>query len=370
VNKIHTFAAIAFAVFCPRPPFAGLDLAQACRKHCPSWSVLPLWVLAEIAIAATDLAEVLGCAVALQMLFGLKLVWGILITAADVMLIMFFERRHIRYVEALVSLLTLGIAACLFVDLALAKPDLAALFKGFIPRFDIVFTDSNALYISIGILGATVMPHNLFIHGAMIKTRQIEDTLAAKSSALYFSTIDSTASLAFAFLINGSILCLAAAAFYSRDVKVDDIREMPNLLAPVLGATAGGVLFAVSLLFSGQNASFTGTLSGQVVMDGFLRINLPPWLRRLLTRALAIVPAAIVAGVLGDTHAVGLLVLSQVTLSLQLPFAVLPLVYFTSSSDIMGEFVNSTFVKLLGIFIGFLICGLNFYLVVQFFAGL
>lgn len=316
---------------------AGLDLAQACRRQYSRPVSLVLWVLCEIAIIACDLAEVLGTAIALKLLFGLPLVAGVCVTAVDVFLILALQRYGFRRLEAFVAALLIVIAGCFAFELAWAGPDWAAAAAGLIPSTEIV-SNPLMLYIAIGILGATVMPHNLYLHSAIVQTRAVGKGLAEKRDALKMATIDSTVSLGLAFFINAAILVLAAATFHvAGRTEVAEIEEAHQLLAPMLGVGAASAVFAIALLASGQNSTVTGTLAGQIVMEGFLELRLPMWLRRMITRGLAIIPA--VAGVLiaGDSGATQLLVLSQVVLSLQLPFAVLPLVAFTGSRRLMGS---------------------------------
>ncbi len=326
----------------------GRDLAQACRDHYPRPIVWFQWVLCELAIAACDLAEVVGSAIALQLLFGIPLVWGCLITAADVMLVLLLQHRGFRYLEAVVIVLILTIGSCFGVELLLAKPDVGAVFAGFVPSTEIL-KNRDMLYVAIGILGATVMPHNLYLHSSIVQTRKYEQTAGGKREAIKFATIDSTVALMFALFINGAILVLSAAAFHgSGHHDVAEIQDAYRLLDGVLGVTFAGALFAVALLASGQNSTLTGTLAGQIVMEGFLNIRMRPWLRRLITRAIAIVPAVVVIGIWGEGETTDLLVASQVCLSMQLGFACWPLMRFTGEKAKMGEFVNPWWIKLLG----------------------
>ena len=319
---------------------AGRDLAQACREHYPPPVSLALWALCEIAIVACDLAEVIGTAIALKLLFGLPLLAGVLLTALDVLLVLQLQHLGLRRLEAFILALLAIIAACFGLELAFARPDLSQVLAGFVPTPEIV-RDPAMLYLAIGILGATVMPHNLYLHSAIVQTRRVARTDAAKREAVRFATIDSTVALTFAMAINGAILVLAAATFHnSGETAVADIGRAHELLAPTLGAPAAGILFAVALLASGQNSTLTATLAGQIVMEGFLRVRLAPWLRRLATRLAAIVPAAAVALLYGEAGTGKLLILSQVVLSLQLPFAVIPLVHFTGRRKTMGAFAN------------------------------
>src|SRR6266478_4467513 len=314
----------------------GRDLAQACRDHYSTPTVWFLWILCEIAIAACDLAEVVGSAIALQLLFGIPLVWGCVITCLDVLLVLFLQTRSFRYVEALVITLIATIGTCFAINLILAQPSVTGVLLGFAPRPEIL-THPGMLYISIGIIGATVMPHNLYLHSSIVQTRIYDRAPAGKREAIKFATIDSTVALMFALFINGAILVLSAAVFHwSGHQNVAEIQDAYKLLSPLLGVTAASVLFAVALLASGQNSTLTGTLAGQVVMEGFLNIRLRPWLRRLITRLIAIIPAVLVIGIFGESKTTQLLVASQVVLSMQLGFAVWPLVMFTSDRRKMG----------------------------------
>jgi manganese transport protein len=347
----------------------GRDLAQACRDTYSRPATLVLWLLAEVAIAATDLAEVIGAAIALQLLFGLPLIWGVSLTSLDVLVVLYLQKHGFRWVEALVVLLILGIAGSFAVELFLARPDMGEMLWGFLPRTE-VLTDPGMLYIAVGILGATVMPHNLYLHSSIVQTRKYADDVASRKDATKFASIDSFVALTSALFINGAILVMAAAVFHgSGHEGVADISDAYLLLAPLLGTTAASVLFAVALLLSGQNATLTGTLAGQIVMEGFLSIRLRPWLRRLITRLLAIAPAVAVIAVAGERGAGSLLILSQVVLSLQLPFAVFPLLLFTSDRRRMGELVNPWWMTALGWPVAVLIAVLNVWLIVQVFAG-
>ena len=338
---------------------AGVDLAQACRAHYSRPVSFVLWVLCEIAIIACDLAEVLGTAIALKLLFGVPLVWGVCITALDVFLILALQRFGFRKLEAFIVALLVIIAGCFAFELALANPDWGGVARGLIPTPEIV-TDPLKLYIAIGILGATVMPHNLYLHSSIVQTRRFERDDAGKRQAINMATIDSTVALGLAFFINASILILAAATFHvAGRTDVADIEQAYQLLAPMLGMSLASIAFGVALLASGQNSTVTGTLAGQIVMEGFLDLNLPVWLRRMVTRLLAIIPAVAVVGAVGDSGATKLLVLSQVVLSLQLPFAVVPLVKFTGDPKIMGAFANPAWVKVVAWGIAAVIIGLN-----------
>ena len=317
----------------------GRDLAQACRAHYPPAVNLALWALCELAIIACDLAEVIGTAIALQLLFGIPLALGAAVTALDVMLILLLQQRGFRWLEALIISLISVIAVCFAIEIALAQPDWGGVARGFVPSTEII-SNPAMLYIAIGILGATVMPHNLYLHSSIVQTRRWAPTLEGKREAVRFATIDSTVALSFALFINAAILILAAAAFHATgQTGVAEIQDAYHLLAPTLGAAAASTLFALALLASGQNSTVTATLAGQIVMEGFLRLRLPPWLRRIVTRLVAILPVVTVAWLYGEGGTAQLLILSQVVLSLQLPFAVVPLVRFTTDRRKMGELV-------------------------------
>lgn len=343
----------------------GKDLAQACRDHYSRPVGIALWVIAELAIAACDLAEVIGSAIALQLLFGLPLLAGVLITVLDVFLVLLLNRKGFRYIEAVVVGLIGVIAVSLLIDVFWAKPDWGGLLMGFIPTTRII-TNPEMLYIAIGILGATVMPHNLYLHSSIVQTRAHDRTPEGKREAIKFATIDSTIALTIALVVNAAILVLAAAVFHVNGrTDVAEIQDAHELLAPMLGGAAASILFAVALLASGQNSTLTGTLAGQVVMEGFLRIKIKPWIRRLITRLIAVIPAVIVIAVKGEGSSTALLVLSQVVLSMQLSFAVFPLVFFTSDKAKMGAFVNSASLKVLSYCMAIIIAGLNIYLLGQ-----
>ena len=343
----------------------GRDLAQACRDHYSRPVSFILWLLCELAIAACDLAEVIGSAIALNLLFGLPLIWGVCVTVADVLLILFLQGRGFRYLEALVIALLVTIGGCFAMELIYSRPDLFGIVQGFVPTMEII-RDRDMLYIAIGILGATVMPHNLYLHSSIVQTRRYELTALGKREAIKFATIDSTIALMFALFINAAILIVAAAAFFRAGRhEIAGIGEAHALLSPLLGATGASTLFALALLASGQNATITGTLAGQIVMEGFINLRIQPWLRRLITRLVAVVPAAIVCVIAGEKGVEKLLVLSQVVLSMQLSFAVFPLVIFTGERAKMGEFVNSLWVKILAWSVAFIIAGLNVWLLWQ-----
>jgi manganese transport protein len=342
----------------------GRDLAQACRDHYSRRVSFALWVLCEIAIAACDLAEVIGSAIALNLLFGIPLLWGVSLTALDVLLILLLQNRGFRYLEALVLALVLTIGVCFATELVLSRPDVAAVARGLVPTTRIV-TDPTMLYIAIGILGATVMPHNLYLHSSIVQTRRIGADVGSKREAIRFATFDSTVALLFAFFINAAILIMSAATFHwTGHSEVADIGDAHHLLTPLLGTTFASGLFAVALLASGQNSTITGTLAGQVVMEGFLDIRLPAWLRRLITRLIAIVPAIIVTALYGEKGTGALLILSQVILSLQLSFAVVPLVQFTSERSKMGLFTNGRALKAAAWAVAVVIMALNTWLLV------
>src|SRR5579862_1723992 len=319
----------------------GRDLAQACREHYSRRTSIFLWIVCEIAIAACDLAEVLGSAVALKLLFGLPLIFGVLITAFDVLIVLALQGRGFRLIEAFVVTLIATIAACFAYEIFFAQPLWREAAHGFIPRMEIL-RNREMLYIAIGILGATVMPHNLYLHSSIVQTRDFSTEASGKREAIRYAVFDSTLALTFALFVNAAILVLGAAAFHTRGLHdVAEISDAYRLLTPVLGASLASTLFACALLASGQNSTLTGTLAGQIVMEGFLNLRLKPWLRRLITRALAIIPAIVVIGIYGEGKVTSLLILSQVVLSFQLPFAVIPLVRFTNDRAKMGAFANS-----------------------------
>src|SRR5205809_685703 len=326
----------------------GRDLAQACRDHYSTLTVWSLWILCEIAIAACDLAEVIGSAIGLQLRFGILLFWGCLVTATDVLAVLYLQNKGFRYIEALVITLIATIGGCFTAELVFSKPELAKVLSGFVPSGQIVI-NQGMLYVAMGILGATVMPHNLYLHSSIVQTRKFEQTPMGRRQAIKFATIDSTFALMFALFINAAILILAAAVFHwSGHRDVAEIQDAYRLLSPLLGVGAASMLFAVALLASGQNSTLTGTLAGQIVMEGFLNLRLKPWLRRLITRLIAIIPAVLVIGMFGEGKTTDLLVASQVALSMQLGFAVWPLVRFTGERTKMGDFANRLWLKILG----------------------
>jgi manganese transport protein len=338
----------------------GRDLAQACRESYSRPVAIGLWVVCEIAIAACDLAEVLGSAVALKLLFGLPLILGVLITALDVLIVLALQGRGFRLIEAFVITLIASIALCFAYEIFFAQPIWREAVVGFIPRWEIL-RNREMLYIAIGILGATVMPHNLYLHSSIVQTRAFARDAPGKREAIRYATFDSTLALGFALFVNAAILILGAAAFHTRGLHdVAEISDAYKLLTPVLGASLASTLFACALLASGQNSTLTGTLAGQIVMEGFLNLRLKPWLRRLITRSVAIIPAVIVIGFYGEGKVTSLLILSQVVLSFQLPFAVIPLVQFTSDRVRMGAFANSRFTKILAWTVAAAILGFNF----------
>jgi manganese transport protein len=337
----------------------GRDLAQSCREHYSPRTNAVLWVLCEIAIAACDLAEVLGSAVALKLLFGLPLLAGVLLTGFDVLIVLALQGRGFRVLETLVITLIMTIGACFAYEIFFARPLWIEAARGFLPTFQIL-KDREMLYLAIGILGATVMPHNLYLHSSIVQTRAFHLSSEGKREAVRFATLDSTIALGLSLFINAAILVLGAAAFHVRGMNdVADISQAYQLLTPVLGVSFASVLFAAALLCSGQNSTLTGTLAGQIVMEGFLDWRLKPWLRRLITRSMAIIPAAIVIGVMGEGRATSLLILSQVILSFQLPFAVVPLIQFTGDRSKMGEFTNGPVTAIFGWFLAAAIIVLN-----------
>ncbi|WP_113738308.1 Nramp family divalent metal transporter [Blattabacterium clevelandi] len=335
------------------------DLAQACRDHYPPFISFILWILCEIAIAACDLAEIIGSVLALKLLFGIPITWGVLITTIDVLLILFFQYKGFRYIESVVAVLIFTILICFSFEIISSKPEILPILKGIIPNPEII-QNSHSFYISIGILGATVMPHNLYLHSSIIQTRNYQRTIEGKKMAIKYATIDSTLSLSLAFFINAAILIISAATFHKYGhTEVADIMDAHKLLSPILGSSLSGVFFALALLASGQNSTLTGTLSGQIVMEGFLHIRLKPWVRRLITRLIAIVPAMIASIIYGEKGTAELLIISQIILSIQLSFAIIPLVNFTGDYNKMGLFVNGPFLKILSWLITIIIVLLN-----------
>ena len=337
-----------------------VDLAQACRAHYTRPVALALWLLCEIAIIACDLAELLGGALALNLLFGIPLAWGALITGLDVMLILALQHYGIRKLEALVAALVLTIGACMALEMLLVRPSWSAVASGFVPRLD-----GASLLVAIGILGATVMPHNLYLHSSLVQTRRIDGGEQAQREAIRYNFLDTALALNIAFFINAAILVLSASTFFAKGVVVTELRQAHELLTPLLGTTLASTAFAIALLASGQSSTITGTLAGQVVMEGFLKLRISPLKRRLLTRSLAVVPAVAVLFQAGDAGMLQLLVLSQVVLSLQLPFAIVPLIRFTSARRIMGAFTSPFWLRCLAVGSALVIIVLNGWLVMQ-----
>jgi len=323
---------------------SGRDLAQACRDRYPGPVNFALWILCEVAIAATDLAEVVGSAIGLELLFGIPLLYGVLITAFDTFLILFLHQAGIRKMEAFILVLVGTIGGCFLFEILVSRPDLPGIARGVLPSLP----DSDALYFAIGILGATVMPHNLYLHSSLVQSRRVEKTARGIHQSLKFNLIDSVVALNIALFINAAILIMAAAVFHRAGLfDVAEIQDAYKLLAPIVGSTAAPILFAVALISAGQSSTITGTLAGQIVMEGFVNIRLRPWLRRIVTRALAIVPAVLTIVLFGERSSGELLVLSQVVLSLQLSFAVIPLIHMVSDRKLMGAFAIRAWVKLL-----------------------
>ena len=349
---------------------SGQDLAQACRAEYSRSTAIGLWILAEIAIAACDLAEVIGSAIALQLLFHIPLVAGVLITSLDVLLILLLEQRGFRAIEAIVIVLIGTIAALFLVEIILARPEFGPILSNlFIPSAALV-KDPRMLYLGIGILGATVMPHNLYLHSSIVQTRTYPRTPAGKREAIRFANWDSATALTMALFVNAAILVVAAAVFHRNGFTgIAEIEDAYKLLSPLLGVTGASAMFAIALLASGQNSTLTGTLAGQIVMEGFLRLRMPQWARRLITRLVAIIPTVIVVLLYGEHGTARLLIFSQVVLSMQLSFAVFPLVAFTGNRRIMGEFANGLALKILAWIVAIVIAGLNLWLLIQIFEG-
>lgn len=370
VVMLSNLMAILMQALCVRLGVAtGRDLAQACRDYFSPRVNFCLWILCEIAIAACDLAEVLGSAIALQLLFGIPLNWGVCITALDVIVLLLLQHKGFRYTEALVFMLVATVGICFAAEIIFSRPDFGGILLGYIPKIEIV-QNPEMLYIGIGILGATVMPHNLYLHSSIVQTRDWEPTSEKKWEAIKFGTIDSTSALFFALFINSAILIVAAATFhFSGHQEVAEIQDAYKLLSPLLGVNAASAIFGLALLASGQSSTLTATLAGQIVMEGFINVRLKPWLRRLVTRLMAIVPALISIIYFGEKSTSSLLILSQVILSLQLSFAVVPLVMFTSNRRLMGEFVNPLWLKVLAWLVAFSIAGLNAWLLLQTISG-
>jgi manganese transport protein len=346
------------------------DLAQACRETYSHPTAIFLWLFAEVAIGACDLAEVIGSAIALQLLFHIPLLIGVLITGTDVLLILLLQNRGFRYLEALVITLIGTIAVLFGIEIFLSRPEWQAITRNLVIPSAAIVTDPKMLYIAISILGATVMPHNLYLHSSIVQTRDYKRTSEGKREAIRFANIDSATALMLALFVNAAILVLAAAVFHKGGhSEVAEIGDAYKLLTPMLGFSGASTMFALALLASGQNSTITGTLAGQVVMEGFIHLRLAPWLRRLITRSLAIIPTVIVTVLYGERGTANLLILSQVILSMQLSFAVFPLVALTSDRKRMGEFVNHVWLKYLSYAIASLIAGLNVWLLIQTFRG-
>lgn len=344
----------------------GRDLAQACRDHFSAPVSYILWLLCEIAICACDLAEVIGSAIALNLLIGLPVLWGVCITVLDVFIILYLQKLSFRYIEIIVGILMLIIGLCFWLEITYSHPSIGPMLAGLIPHPSIL-TNPDMLYISIGILGATVMPHNLYLHSSIVQTRKYPEDRQGKQEAITFVSLDSTIALLFAFIINAAILVMAATVFYKHNhTEIAEIQEAYKLLTPLLNEPLASTLFAIALLAAGQNSTLTGTLAGQIVMEGFLDIRLRPWLRRLLTRSVAIIPALICLLLYGESGLARLLIFSQVILSLQLGFAVIPLVLFTSDRTKMGEFVNSGWIRFLAWMAAILIVLLNIHYLIYF----
>ncbi|SFD32604.1 manganese transport protein [Bosea sp. CRIB-10] len=360
VALLSNIMAIILQALCARLAIgSGRDLAQACRDAYPRAVSWPLWLLAELAICATDLAEVIGTAIALNLLFGLPLEIGVVVTALDVFVILWLQNKGFRWIEAFIITLLGVIAVCFGVQIALADPDWGQVIRGFAPTTQIV-TNPQMLYLALGIIGATVMPHNLYLHSGIVQTRAFGESLPEKRDALKWATVDSTVALMFALLVNASILILAAATFHKTgQTTVSELEKAHELLAPLLGLSIAPTLFAIALLCCGLNSTVTATMAGQIVMEGFLDIKLPAWVRRLVTRLVAIIPAIIVTWIYGASETGKLLILSQVILGLQLPFAIVPLVMFTASKNKMGEMVAPKWLTVTAALIAAIIIALN-----------
>ena len=341
----------------------SMDLAQATSASVGTKTSFFLWILTEVAIIATDIAEVIGSAIALKLLFNIPILLGVTITTLDVLLLLLLQKRNFRIIESIVIILMATIFIIFAYEILLSSPNVTDLVEGYIPSSEII-TNPSILFVGLGILGATVMPHNLYLHSSIIQTRSYERTEKGKKEAVTFARIDSIFSLTIAFLINSMILILGASAFYGNGQVVSGIEDAYALLAPTIGASIASTLFAIALLASGQNSTITGTLSGQIVMEGFIHLRVKPWVRRIITRLLAVIPVFIVTIIAGENGTTDLLIFSQVILSMQLPFALVPLVLFTSDKHKMGSFVNSTWVKLVAWTATVVIICLNIYLVI------
>jgi manganese transport protein len=366
VILLSNLMAILLQSLCVRLGVAtGRDLAQVCRDYFSPRVSFCLWVLCEIAIAACDLAELLGSAIALQLLFGIPLIWGVCITTLDVLVLLFLQHKGFRYTEALVIMLVATVGFCFTAEILFSQPDMRGIMFGYLPKAEIL-QKPEMLYIAIGILGATVMPHNLYLHSSIVQTRDWQPTSEKRWEAIKFGTLDSTFALSLALFINSAILIISAATFhFSGNQNVAEIQDAYKLLSPLLGVSAASAIFGIALLASGQSSTLTATLAGQIVMEGFLQFRFPSWLRRLVTRLLAIIPALITIMIFGEGSTSSLIVLSQVILSFQLPFAVIPLVMFTSDRRLMGEFVNPLWLKSLAWGVAVVIVVLNVWLLLQ-----
>ncbi len=371
VILVSNFIAILLQTLCVRLGVAtDTDLAKSCRNQFSRKINITLWILAEIGIVACDLAEVVGGAIALELLFHIPLIVGVCLTSLDVLLLLMLQRLNFRYLEALVITLVSSIGLCFVLEVIFSRPDFSSIVLGFVPQA-VIFQQHDMLYVALGILGATVMPHNLYLHSAIVQTRAWQRTPEKKREAIKFGTIDSTIALTMALFVNAAILIVAAAAFhFSGHQEVGEIQEAYKLLSPLLGVKVASLLFALALLASGQSSTLTATLAGQIVMEGFLNLRIASWLRRLLSRLAAIIPTIICIIIFGQHGTTKLLIFSQVVLSFQLPFATIPLVMFTSNLRLMGEFVNPLWLKLLSWGIAISIAGLNIWLVWQTFSDL
>ena len=370
IALLSNIMAIILQSLCARLAIAtGRDLAQACRDAYPRWVSWPLWLLAELAICATDLAEVIGTAIALNLLFGIPLEIGVIITALDVFVILWLQNKGFRWIEAFIIALLGVIVVCFGIQIALADPDWGQVIRGFAPTTDIL-NNPNMLFLALGIIGATVMPHNLYLHSGIVQTRAYGESLPEKREALRFATWDSTIALMFALTVNAAILILAAATFHKTgQTEVSELGRAHELLAPLLGASIAPTLFAIALLCCGLNSTVTATMAGQIVMEGFIDIKLPAWLRRLVTRLVAIIPAVAVTLIYGEGQTAKLLILSQVVLSFQLPFAVVPLVMFTASRAKMGALVAPRWLTVAATTVALIIIALNLKLLFDFAGG-
>ena len=345
----------------------GRDLAQACRDHYSRRVAISLWLLCEVAICACDLAEIIGSAIGLNLLFNIPLVWGVSLTALDVLAVMYLQNKGFRFIEALVVVLILTIGGCFLAEMIFSKPNVPEMLRGFVPHAEIV-KDPRMLYLAIGILGATVMPHNLYLHSSIVQTRKYDQTPSGKAEAVRFATLDATVALMSALFINAGILVVSAATFHTRGhYEVAEIQDAYHMLSPLLGTTLASTLFALALLASGQNSTLTGTLAGQIVMEGFMNLRMRPWVRRLITRLVAIGPAVFTAALYGESGTAKLLVFSQVILSLQLSFAVIPLVLFTGDRRKMGPLVSPLWLRALAWLVAGIIVLLNGKLLCDFF---